>query len=168
MFDSTGLVEVVPDVDPVVIAAERFERLQQFGYVAGPVGGTVYVSETGVEWSALDLGVDVDAVQFGADGLAVRTGSGWLRYEAATRSLTPIRTPNGDDLRLQAASIDGGLLFGDRALAWVTTDFQRWTEVSLGAWEGADGVFLDLWADESDVVALVGGPSSRTFVTLSR
>lgn len=167
-IDSTGVAEVVSDVDPSLTTSDRLGRVGSLGYVAGPIGGAVYVSETGVEWSALDLDVAVDAIQIGADALAVRTSSGWLRYEASTHSLTQIRTPSGDPLRLQVASINGGLLFGDRAFAWVTTDFRRWSNVSLGAWEGADGVLFDLWADEREVVALVGGPSRWTFVTLSR
>jgi hypothetical protein len=167
-IDRAGLAEVVADADPSVIAAERLGRAGSFGYVAGPVDGAVYVSETGAEWSALELGVEVDAIHFGPNTLAVRAGQEWFRYDGGTPALTEISGLEGERARSQVAEIDGGLLLADRAFAWVTTDFRQWTDVSLGAWEGADGVLLGVWADEREVIALVGGPSRRTFVMLQR
>ena len=37
-----------------------------------------------------------------------------------------------------------------------------------GIWEGADGPLLDLWVDEDEVIALVGGASKRSLFTLER
>lgn len=52
-IDSTRLAEVVA-VDPSVIAADRLDRVDSLGYVAGPVAGAV--------WSALELGPDVESI----------------------------------------------------------------------------------------------------------
>ncbi len=164
-----GVTEVATSTDPIVATADRLGWVASLGYVAGPANGAVYVSDTGADWAELELDIEVEEIQIGSDALAVRSASEWLRYDAESRSLVRIRTPDGDPLPArQVLPVDGGLLFGDRARSWVSTDFVRWTEASFGIWEGADGPLLDLWVDEDEVIALVGGPSKRSLFSLER
>lgn len=165
----TGLVQRARGVDLLPVTGDRLGHVDGLGYVSGPVDGTVFVSADGVEWFALEFGLNVDSIQPGSDSLAIRTSSGWLRYGLSDTGLTPIRSPLGPLAPTdQMFVVNGGLLFTDRAQSWVTSDFMHWTDVSLGVWAGADGVLLDVWVDEDRVVGMIGGSADRSFYTLER
>ena len=145
----------------------RLGHVAGLGYVTGPVDGRVYVSDSGAEWSALELGTRVDELQFGEDAIAVRTASGWQRYSTAG-ALTAIVAPDvGSILGRDAFLVDGGLSILDDGL-WVTSDFARWTEVPFGIWEGADGPLAFLVIGAREVVAQLGGESGSALLVLQR
>lgn len=163
--DRTGVTELEPGSE--LDLRGRLGHVPGLGYVTGPVEGRVYVSDSGAEWSALELGTRVDDLQFGDQGIAVRTESGWLRYSTAG-ALTAIVTPDGGSiLGRDAFLVDGGLSILDDGL-WVTSDFALWTEVPFGIWEGADGPLAFLVVGAREVVAQLGGETGSSLVILQR
>ena len=166
--DRTGVIgpESVSEFGPPF--GGRLGHVPDLGYVTGPVDGRVYVSDSGTEWTALELGSSADDLQFGDEALAIRTASGWLRYSTGGAT-TPIGTPDDDGSTLgrDAFLVDGGLSILDRGF-WVTSDFARWTEVPFGIWEGADGPLTFLEVSASEVVAQLGGEREGSLFILQR
>ncbi len=162
-IDRNGPVEVGRAIDPLPITGDRFARVTGLGYVSGPVDGAVYASSDGLDWAALDLGVDVDSLLVIANTLAVRTAEGWFTFESEG-DLAPIRLPDGSlATRFDLVSVRDALLWINGADSWITADSESWIDVSLGIWEGADGLMFDAWVGGGDVIALIGGPDDRAF-----
>lgn len=161
----SGVAELETAFLPI---GDRLGHVLGVGYVAGPVEGAVYVSDTGADWTALDVGAAVDAVQFGDGAVAVLADSRWLRYDEAG-GMSALLGPDGEPVPpRQTFIVDGGLFLWDRSGFSVTSDFVDWTEVPLGAWEGADGPLVHLEVGENEVIAQLGSEAAGSIFALRR
>ncbi len=132
-----------------------FDWVEGVGYVAQRSDGTLLASSDGAVWS--DLGIDADQGEaLVVNGrLATRQGGVWRVLDPTYGGLRAVTVPDGAAVDSLTELRRGVVLVRDRARFWLSDDLETWVDVSLGIWNGTDGVLIDGWVAPDGVVGLI-------------